>query len=207
MIEARGLARIFKTHKGLVEAVRGVDLSVRAGEIVGFLGPNGAGKTTTLRLLTTLLTPTAGSATVAGCDLLRDPAGVRQRIGYVAQGGGTDPTCPAGEELIFQAEMYRISGAEARRRAKELFAQLELAGLEDRPVKTCPAVSAAGSCGARLGSSAAARLSRRADHGIGSPEREAISGTTSEVFAGISIRRFFSRLTISTRRMRFATGF
>jgi ABC-2 type transport system ATP-binding protein len=136
MIEARGLARTFQTRKGPVEAVRGVDVTVSAGEIVGFLGPNGAGKTTTLRILTTLLAPTAGTATVAGCDLLRDPAGVRRRIGYVAQGGGTDPTCPAGEELVLQAELYRISGAEARRRAKELFTQFELDGLEDRPVKT-----------------------------------------------------------------------
>jgi ABC-2 type transport system ATP-binding protein len=136
MIDARGLARTFKTRKGPVEAVRGVDFKVRAGEIVGFLGPNGAGKTTTLRILTTLLTPTAGTATVAGCDLLGDPEGVRRRIGYVAQGGGTDPTCPAGEELTLQAEMYRISGVEARRRAKELFGQFDLVGLEDRPVKT-----------------------------------------------------------------------
>ncbi len=136
MIEAQGLARTFQTRKGSVEAVRGVDLTVRAGEIVGFLGPNGAGKTTTLRMLTTLLAPTAGTATVAGCDLLRDPAGVRRRIGYVAQGGGTDPSCPAGEELVLQAELYRIRGPEARRRAQELFGQLELTGLEDRPVKT-----------------------------------------------------------------------
>jgi ABC-2 type transport system ATP-binding protein len=136
MIEARGLARTFHTRRTTVEAVRGVDLTVRSGEIVGFLGPNGAGKTTTMRLLTTLLTPTAGTATVAGCDLLGDPGGVRQRIGYVAQGGGTDPACPAGEEAVFQAELYRIGPAEARRRAKELFATFDLTGLEDRPVKT-----------------------------------------------------------------------
>src|SRR5262249_11790094 len=135
MIEARGLARTFRTRKGPVEAVRGVDFAVQPGEIVGFLGPNGAGKTTTLRMLTTLLTPTAGTATVAGCDLLGDPEGVRRRIGYVAQGGSTDPTCPAGEELILQAELYRISGSEARRRAKELFTEFDLAGLEERPVK------------------------------------------------------------------------
>jgi ABC-2 type transport system ATP-binding protein len=77
MIEAKGLARTFRTRRGGVEAVRGMDFSVRAGEIVGFLGPNGAGKTTTLRMLTTLLQPTAGTATVAGCDLRADPAGVR----------------------------------------------------------------------------------------------------------------------------------
>jgi ABC-2 type transport system ATP-binding protein len=81
IIEAHGLARTFTSRKRQVEAVRGVDLTVADGEIVGFLGPNGAGKTTTLRMLTTLLAPTAGSATVAGCDLLRDPAGVRRRIG------------------------------------------------------------------------------------------------------------------------------
>jgi len=66
IIEARGLARTFKSRKRTVEAVRGVDLTVGAGEVVGFLGPNGAGKTTTLRMLTTLLQPTAGTATVAG---------------------------------------------------------------------------------------------------------------------------------------------
>src|SRR5262249_27428873 len=83
IIEAQGLARTFKIRRRSVEAVRGVDLTVKPGEIVGFLGPNGAGKTTTLRMLTTLLRPTAGSASVAGRDLLRDPVGVRRRIGYV----------------------------------------------------------------------------------------------------------------------------
>jgi ABC-2 type transport system ATP-binding protein len=152
------LARTFTTRKGEVEAVRGVDFHVQKGEIVGFLGPNGAGKTTTLRLLTTLLRPTAGTARVAGCDLLNDPQGVRLRIGYVAQSGGTDPTCPAGEELILQAELYRIAGAEARRRSRELFSQFALDGLEERPVKTlshCPGP----------GPPAATGVPRRADHG------------------------------------------
>ena len=107
IIEARGLARTFRSRKRTVEAVRGVDLTVGAGEIVGFLGPNGAGKTTTLRMLTTLLSPTAGTATVAGADLLRDPVGVRQKIGYVPQAigqtmGGTDPSCLVIEELMDQ---------------------------------------------------------------------------------------------------------
>src|SRR5579859_6676579 len=82
IIEARGLARTFTSRKRTVEAVRGVDLTVEDGEIVGFLGPNGAGKTTTLRMLTTLLRPTAGTATVAGADLLADPLGLRRRIGH-----------------------------------------------------------------------------------------------------------------------------
>ncbi len=136
MIQCHGLQRTFKTRSGPVHAVRGVDFSVKAGEIVGFLGPNGAGKTTVLRMLTTLLTPTAGSATVAGFDLAVDPAGVRRRIGYVAQGGGTDPACTVAEELVTQARLYRIDAAEARRRADELTEQLELTGLGDRTVKT-----------------------------------------------------------------------
>jgi ABC-2 type transport system ATP-binding protein len=136
MIEAIGLARTFRSRQGTVEAVRGVDFTVEAGEIVGFLGPNGAGKTTTLRMLTTLLNPTAGSATVAGCDLRRDPAGVRRRIGYVAQGGCTYPTCEVGEELELQAQLYRIGTAEARSRVTELCNHLDLAGLEERQVKT-----------------------------------------------------------------------
>src|ERR1017187_7959642 len=115
IIEARGLARTFTSRKRTVEAVRGVDLTVKAGEIVGFLGPNGAGKTTTLRMLTTLLRPTAGTAMVAGSDLLRDPAGVRRRIGYVPQAigvtaGGTDPNCLVGEELAIQGRLYRLAG-------------------------------------------------------------------------------------------------
>ncbi len=136
MIQAKGLRRTFQTRQNTVEAVCGVDFTVHEGEIVGFLGPNGAGKTTTLRMLTTLLRPSAGSATVAGSDLLGDPVGVRQRIGYVAQGGATDPRCRVSEELVLQAQLYRIEPAEARRRTGELCAQLDLAGLEERRVQT-----------------------------------------------------------------------
>lgn len=136
MIEVTGLAKAFKTKRGTVEAVRGIDLTVRPGEIVGFLGPNGAGKTTTLRMLTTLLEPSGGTATVAGADLLREPTEVRKRIGYVAQTGGTDGACTVAEELITQAELYRLGRAEARERCAKLCAQLDLAGLEDRYVKT-----------------------------------------------------------------------
>src|ERR1700690_1462423 len=106
IIEARGLARTFTSRKRTVHAVRGVDLTVQPGEIVGFLGPNGAGKTTTLRMLTTLLQPSAGTATVAGVDLRGAPVEGRRRIGYVAQSGGTDGACTVAEELITQAELY-----------------------------------------------------------------------------------------------------
>ena len=141
MIEAAGLARVFRSRRQTVEAVRGVDITVAEGEIVGFLGPNGAGKTTTLRMLTTLLRPTAGTATVAGADLLRDPVEVRRRIGYVAQAigvtaGGSDPNCLVSEELQIQAQLYRIPAAEAARRIALLLDQLELAGLEKRLCKT-----------------------------------------------------------------------
>jgi len=141
MIEARGLARTFTSRKRTVEAVRGVDLTVADGEIVGFLGPNGAGKTTTLRMLTTLLRPTAGTAAVAGADLLADPVGVRRRIGYVAQaigatGGGSDPNAMVGEEITLQAQLYRVPRAEIAGRTARLTRQLDLGGLDDRLVKT-----------------------------------------------------------------------
>jgi ABC-2 type transport system ATP-binding protein len=124
VIEARGLAKSFPGSVP-AEAVRGIDLTVGAGEIVGFLGPNGAGKTTTLRMLTTLLRPTAGTATVAGRDLTADPAGVRRRIGYVAQGGGTNPACTVSQELVLQARLYRVADPHAR--ARELMERFDLA--------------------------------------------------------------------------------
>src|SRR4029077_20953835 len=82
-IETRGLRRVFKSRNRVVEAVAGVDMTVRNGEIFGFLGPNGAGKTTTLRMLATLLPPSGGTATVAGCDLRTQSDQIRERIGYV----------------------------------------------------------------------------------------------------------------------------
>src|SRR5260370_14645630 len=94
MIATRQLARTFKTRTGPVEAVKGVDLRVGAGEIFGFLGPNGAGKTTALRMLATLISPTAGQASVAGADLRPEPQEVRRRIGDFPPGGSTDPYEP-----------------------------------------------------------------------------------------------------------------
>ncbi|MFD0168434.1 ABC transporter ATP-binding protein [Streptomyces decoyicus] len=136
VLHASGLARTFPTERGTVEAVRGIDLTAERGEILGFLGPNGAGKTTTLRMLTTLLTPTGGTATVAGCDLVRDPAGVRRASGYVAQSGGVDPHVSVREELVTQARLYRLGKAEALARAEELAAGLGLDGLLDRKTAT-----------------------------------------------------------------------
>ncbi|MGX1881306.1 ABC transporter ATP-binding protein [Streptomyces sp. NPDC055287] len=138
IISTAGLARTFTTKAGPVEAVRGIDLTVERGEILGFLGPNGAGKTTTLRMLTTLLAPTGGAATVAGCDLTGDPQGVRSKIGYVAQSGGLDPSVSVREELVTQGRLYRLSRTEAAARAGELARDLDLTGLMDRK---CAALS------------------------------------------------------------------
>src|SRR3954462_10923916 len=135
VIHARGLARTFRKKKQEVHAVVGVDLDVEAGEIVGFLGPNGAGKTTTLRMFTTLLEPTAGTATVAGRDLIANPVGVRRRIGYVSQSGSTAPEARAGEEVVDHARLYGMSTAEATERGRRLFRELELDGLWDRQPK------------------------------------------------------------------------
>jgi ABC-2 type transport system ATP-binding protein len=136
VIETRGLRRTFKSRKTEVEAVAGVDLQVRSGEIFGFLGPNGAGKTTTLRLLATLLEPSGGEATVAGFDLRREPGRVRERIGYVGQAGGTDRAITGRSELVFQARLYGLSAAEAGKRARELLDLLELEAAADRPTGT-----------------------------------------------------------------------
>ncbi|MFF7352886.1 MULTISPECIES: ABC transporter ATP-binding protein [Streptomyces] len=132
VISAAGLARTFQTRTGPVQAVRGIDLAVQEGEILGFLGPNGAGKTTTLRMLTTLLRPTGGAATVAGHDLAADPAGVRAVSGYVAQSGGVDPQITVREELVTQGRMYRLSKDAAVERAEQLARELDLTGFLDR---------------------------------------------------------------------------
>jgi ABC-2 type transport system ATP-binding protein len=132
MIETHALARSFKTRAGSVDAVRGVDLTVRAGEIFGFLGPNGAGKTTTLRMLSTLLMPSSGSATVAGADLASEPQTVRRRIGYVPQGGSTDPAETGRGELVLQGRLYGMDKATARRRAAEVLEALDLVAAADR---------------------------------------------------------------------------
>ena len=119
-----------------VEAVRGVSFEVRRGEIFGFLGPNGAGKTTTLRMLATLLTPTAGEATVAGADLRREPQTVRERIGYVPQGGSTDPAETGRGELVIQGRLYGMNSSQAQKRASEVLAALDLEAAADRTIGT-----------------------------------------------------------------------
>ncbi|EGD54759.1 daunorubicin resistance protein DrrA family ABC transporter ATP-binding protein [Gordonia neofelifaecis] len=139
MIHARGLAATFVTGKGKnrreVRAVDGVDLDIAEGEVVGFLGPNGAGKTTTLRMLTTLLRPTAGTATVNGFDVATQSVQVRRSIGYVSQAGSTFSQALAGDEVTDHGQLYGMNRRDAVRRGKELFDQLQLEGLWDRMPK------------------------------------------------------------------------
>ena len=127
---------MFRSRRRQVEAVAGVDLEVRGGEIFGFLGPNGAGKTTTLRMLATLLPPSGGTARVAGFDLLSQPARIRERIGFVGQAGGADREITGRSELVFQGRLYGMPVEAARRRAAELLDMLELEGAADRKVGT-----------------------------------------------------------------------
>jgi ABC-2 type transport system ATP-binding protein len=136
IIETRGLRRSFGSGDKAVEAVRGVELSVESGQVFGFLGPNGAGKTTTLRMLVTLLPPSAGEARVAGFDLRREPARVRERIGYVSQGFSSAPGMTGRGELAMQSRMYGMDAGAARRRAQEVLDHLGLAEAADRPVRT-----------------------------------------------------------------------
>ncbi len=136
IIEAHGLKKVFRSRRGNVEAVRGVDLEVADREIVGFLGPNGAGKTTTLRMLTTLMDPTDGTATVAGHDLRRNAKQVRRNIGYVSQSGGAADEALVAEEVTFHARFYGLSNSDAKARTHELLPRMELDGLAQRAVKT-----------------------------------------------------------------------
>jgi ABC-2 type transport system ATP-binding protein len=138
-IDVRGLACTFPaTRHGPepVHAVRGLDFTVEPGELVAFLGPNGAGKSTTVRILTTLLAPTAGEARVAGYDVVHEAADVRRAIGYVGQGTGSGPYHRVHEELVTQGLAQRMTRAASRSRADELLVMLELEGTADRLAST-----------------------------------------------------------------------
>ena len=121
---------------GDVEALRGVSLTVPRGSILGLLGPNGAGKTTMVRILSTLLTPTSGRATVLGLDVVRQAAELRHRIGVTGQFAAVDQLHTARENLVMVGRLYRLGTAVARRRADELLERFELTGAADRIAKT-----------------------------------------------------------------------
>ncbi|RSM71877.1 DUF4162 domain-containing protein [Kibdelosporangium aridum] len=134
MIETSGLTRHFTVRNETVEAVKGLDLRVETGEMVALLGPNGAGKSTTLRMLTTLLAPTSGTARVAGFDVTKQQRDVRNRIGYIGQGNGAGHSQRGRDELVSQGRAYGMSASAARARADELIESLDLTAVAGRVV-------------------------------------------------------------------------
>ncbi len=134
-VEAEQLVKRFTGRSGTVEAVRGVDLAVEAGEVFGFLGPNGAGKSTTVRMLTTLMTITSGSARVAGIDVTADPDAARRVIGVALQEAGLDQRQTGRELLVLQARLFGSSAAAAVGRARELLELVDLVDAADRRIK------------------------------------------------------------------------
>ena len=134
-VEAEELVKHYRSRTGVVEAVRGVDLRVEAGEVFGFLGPNGAGKSTTVRMLTTLLSITAGVARVAGLDVAREPDAARRRIGVALQEAGLDPRQTGRELLVLHGRLFGLSAAESAERAQELLSLVELDDAADRVIK------------------------------------------------------------------------
>jgi ABC-2 type transport system ATP-binding protein len=134
-VRAEGLVKRFTGREGEVDAVRGVDLEVRAREIFGFLGPNGAGKSTTVRMLTSLLSITSGRAEVMGIDVAGEPDEARRRIGVALQEAGLDPRQTGRELLELHGRLFGLGGARAAERARELLSLVELEDAADRVIK------------------------------------------------------------------------
>ena len=132
-VEVRGLR---KTYPGGVEAVKGIDFTVAAGEVFGLLGPNGAGKSTTVGMLTTTIVPSAGSARVAGFDVAREPLAARGASSVVFQDPVVDGALSGRRNLDIHARLWRVDRAVAAQRIGELAAALGLDGLLDRPVES-----------------------------------------------------------------------
>ena len=135
MTTAIEVAGLTKQYRG-TPVLRGVDLTAERGEIVALLGSNGAGKTTTISILTTLTHADAGTAIVAGCDVRRDPEGVRQRISLTGQSAAVDDALTGVENLVMLSRLSGLTPRAARRRADELLAQFALADAAGRKVKT-----------------------------------------------------------------------
>ena len=134
-VRAEELVKHYKSRTGVVEAVRGVDLRVESGEVFGFLGPNGAGKSTTVRMLTTLLSITSGTAHVGGVDVARAPDAARRLMGVALQEAGLDPRQTGRELLVLQGRLFGMSEPAAAERTDELLALVELEDAADRRIK------------------------------------------------------------------------
>jgi ABC-2 type transport system ATP-binding protein len=135
-IEAEGLVKVYRSRRNEVRALDGVDLEVEEGTVLGLLGPNGAGKTTTVRILATLLRADAGTARVAGLDIVRDAQAVRRTIGLSGQYAAVDENLTGRENLWMFGRLYQLSNAEARSRADELLERFLLDEAADRVAKT-----------------------------------------------------------------------
>ena len=135
-IVVEGLVKIYRSRKSEVRALDGLDLTVAEGTVLGLLGPNGAGKTTSVRILTTLLKPDAGHATVAGLDVMRQAQEIRRVIGLAGQYAAVDENLTGRENLWLFGRLYQLGSAEARRRADDLLDQFALSDAADRVVKT-----------------------------------------------------------------------
>jgi ABC-2 type transport system ATP-binding protein len=134
-VEVRDLVKTYTGRSGEVQAVKGVNLQVQPGEVFGFLGPNGAGKSTCVRMLTTLLTITSGTATVCGVDVTTDPDAVRRKIGVALQEAGLDPRQTGRELLVLQARLFGSTPEQAKARAQELLDLVDLVEAADRRIK------------------------------------------------------------------------
>jgi len=133
MIEAKNLRKVFKDKKrGLVEAVAGVSFTSNPGQIYALLGANGAGKTTTLRMLATILTPTSGTAIVAGSDIVREPDEVRRKVGFLSTATALYGRLTANEMVDYFGRLNGMDGQILRARKQELFAMLQMQDFADR---------------------------------------------------------------------------
>ncbi|MHA7262938.1 ATP-binding cassette domain-containing protein [Arthrobacter sp. TMN-37] len=135
MIEASGLKKTYRSKSGPVHALAGMDLSVPRGTVKALLGPNGAGKTTVVKVLTTLIRPTEGTAYVDGIDVLTNPKAARRIIGVSGQYAAVDENLTGFENLEMVGRLYHLGAREANRRAQELIEQFELTEAGNRPVK------------------------------------------------------------------------
>jgi ABC-2 type transport system ATP-binding protein len=140
VIQTKGLRKTFiskgRGGKKEVEAVKGIDLTVKKGDIYGFLGPNGAGKSTTQKMLSTLLCPTGGEAKVLGYDLATQQEQIRQNVGCVSQAGGADLSSTGVENLVLQTQLYGLDAITAKKYASEFVERFQMSTFIERPAQS-----------------------------------------------------------------------